>query len=1615
MTTGTAYPWSTGTASGSYPANISTAPVKIPIPKKEDVLAAALKNMSACLDDYKKSAESFWTFGALKMEQQFQVNGETQTADQNAHFSRTFKTTCPLDGKLTLVHCFQATRFVPIPNTKYSVQELNDNPLGQTSVGKAITGKLDKNGTATLTLKPGKTYKVVFYPDVSKQDVDTLLHSYDAIQQQLIQWLQQQWDQSLKLQWQSFETLSESTQQQLIQQSFSQGVFKALLDVWDDVTNLYDLIAHPLENTKKAIKTTLELDYQAIYEASKSGLNTGLSMAQDEALLFLFAYTLVNWIRLLPPNKQGEIIGDVAATMLLDILIGILLTGGVGLAVKYSSKAYATLKDASLIKKSIQELISLAAKLSPPHIKKAEKLIQQGENTLSDSQKAAVIIGKGKEPSKTLKNASVNARKAEQKTIISTESKPVTHSSAGETDSGKAVESAQCTATDKCPVSMVTGEELLTLEDGHLAGIFPFTFQRLYRSSAAEKNLGMGYGWSHTLAHLLTFANGKVFWRDHEGRTIAFPEPTQTSPGIINPLAGAAIWLGRRKDEIILTQPGQPLFHFTRHQQHARLTSLTDRYQNRLLVHYNDQGELRRIELPGVHALQFYYVRGLLQRIDRCVSDPNTPERQWQQHQLIRYHYNELQQLIAAENAAGECEHYRYNDQHVIQERQLAGGVQFFWEWENEGKLSRCTRHWSPQAGFDSHYQWDDAGGVAITEIDGSTRAYQHNGSGKLISQTDPDGAVTTKTYDADGNLLKETDPLGSETQYDYHNGQLSTMISADGQTTEYQYWEGFVRKITKGNAIWRYERNAQGDITAQTTPEDITTRYRYSDTGQLTAILYADGSHHQLTYNRFGLLISELLPAGEERHYRYDALGRLIVEQNEQGAVTQYQYDELDRVIAVVLPQGQQRRYSYNAYGKVTTFTDEKGNTTRYEYGNQLHLVTAQHNPDGSVLRFAYNNPKLFLSDITNERGEQYQLRYYSNGLVASEIDFAGRKTGYVYDLNGKLTEKQEFSSTDDTVLVTRFVRDVMGRLVKKILPDRSEISYQYDPSGNLVAVSDGHWPLHYEYDHANRLIAEHQGFATSRFAYNALGQLEKNKLPDGNVLSYHYARGGLLSRIELNEQLLTRHHYTQGLESRRDTGLLQTLFQYDEQGRLTEQRLKLARPAPFAFTAQRRYHYDELGNLSKLEDSHKGTREFFYDPLERLTQVRGAVEEFFSHDAAGNLLSQFAKKTQAAETTGNRLQFQGDRHFEYDGFGNLIAEKRGKGQQLVTRYQYDCQHRLIKLEKYDGTIAEYKYDAFGRRIEKQVSHLQAEPDDLNSNVVPLIQAAPSKTVTEKTTFLWQANRLIAETNHQDCYRSFVYEPGTYKPLAQLEGKGKKAEVYYYHLDHLGTPQELTNTNGKLVWAVQYRAYGNVVRTIANEIEAPLRFQGQYFDAESGLHYNRHRYYQPETGRFLTPDPIRLAGGLNNYQYVPNPVNWVDPLGLANKKCGDDNKNYDQQESEGNVPPALQESVISETSRRRAIRKAQQHAQVPRESKGGQVINHNDLNIESRGINHAQNQADGAKNLGRLDPYSKAYYMDHPDGHHHQIGPNFPEHHSKPHVHAVNSKGLKLIITYKK
>ncbi|ERS85109.1 hypothetical protein Q672_17540 [Marinobacter sp. EVN1] len=419
------------------------------------------------------------------------------------------------------------------------------------------------------------------------------------------------------------------------------------------------------------------------------------------------------------------------------------------------------------------------------------------------------------------------------------------------------------------------------------------------------------------------------------------------------------------------------------------------------------------------------------------------------------------------------------------------------------------------------------------------------------------------------------------------------------------------------------------------------------------------------------------------------------------------------------------------------------------------------------------------------------------------------------------------------------------------------------------------------FEYDEFGLLKTEHQGWASLRYRYDEFDRLHEMVLPDGQALAYHRDTAGLLSGIDLNGQPLTRHRMAStGEEVERQQGELLSAYVYDDEGRLTQHRIHQGRLKDIS--AQRDYQYDPIGNLKSIQDSRKGLRQYVYDPMDRLVGVRGDLYEQLIHDPAGNLLEQNlgASSGQSANVRGNRLTMHGDSHYEYDEFGNLIEERRGKGQKLVTRYAYDCEHRLTSVTTPDGSTWHYEYDAFGRRI--------AKTNGLT-----------------RTEFLWQGDRLIAEETG-DQYRTYLYEPDSFKPLALVDGHGpEQAEVYYYHLDHLGTPQELTSQHGRLVWSVTYRAYGNVVQQQVSEIDNPLRFQGQYHDPETGLHYNRHRYYNPNTGRFITPDPIGLAGGLNNYQYVPNPTGWVDPLGLAahEKRSPDSSINTELQASLRSLP----------------------------------------------------------------------------------------------------------------
>ncbi|SMC29648.1 RHS repeat-associated core domain-containing protein, partial [Andreprevotia lacus DSM 23236] len=166
-----------------------------------------------------------------------------------------------------------------------------------------------------------------------------------------------------------------------------------------------------------------------------------------------------------------------------------------------------------------------------------------------------------------------------------------------------------------------------------------------------------------------------------------------------------------------------------------------------------------------------------------------------------------------------------------------------------------------------------------------------------------------------------------------------------------------------------------------------------------------------------------------------------------------------------------------------------------------------------------------------------------------------------------------------------------------------------------------------------------------------------------------------------------------------------------------------------------------------------------------------------------------------------------------------------------------------------------------------QRTTHYVFEP----GSFVPLLQATTSGTIRLPRTPVWEGDY----DRDQD-------------PLWQDPPEAKAFEqLHYYHCDHLGTPQELSDQHGNLAWQASYKAWGEAKEVISDAakkagIHNPFRFQGQYYDHETGLHYNRHRYYDPVIGRFVSKDPIGLAGGLNIYQYAPNAVQWVDPLGLT-------------------------------------------------------------------------------------------------------------------------------------
>jgi len=372
------------------------------------------------------------------------------------------------------------------------------------------------------------------------------------------------------------------------------------------------------------------------------------------------------------------------------------------------------------------------------------------------------------------------------------------------------------------------------------------------------------------------------------------------------------------------------------------------------------------------------------------------------------------------------------------------------------------------------------------------------------------------------------------------------------------------------------------------------------------------------------------------------------------------------------------------------------------------------------------------------------------------------------------------------------------------------------------------------------------------------------------GSAISYGYDANGWLTeaRVENVGEIQIQRDGRGRAETSHLPGGVRLSRRYDAIGHLLSQR------AAGSVTYSREYYMSKTGEVEDVRHNGASQVQLKCDSSGRPSAVNhsGVGWTDIPRDRCGNALCSPDGET-IAYGPGAKVQVLGSEQWSYDAHNNLV--ERSGANSPTWRYEYDGRSRLKASWKGGRLVAEYGYDPFGRRLWK-------------------------KTDDGFTQFVWDSDRLAAEVSTTGMCE-YVFEPLTYAPLC----RSRNGTFEAFHTDNLGTPFVVTDDTGRTVWEGRADLNGGVIEVGPKVSDQPLRYPGQYHDRETELYYNRHRYYNPRVGRYITADPLGLDAGLNQFEYVPNPLSWIDPFGLAaQRNYGVDEVSDILDQSDGRASP---------------------------------------------------------------------------------------------------------------
>ncbi|WP_127560038.1 DUF6531 domain-containing protein [Saccharospirillum alexandrii] len=877
----------------------------------------------------------------------------------------------------------------------------------------------------------------------------------------------------------------------------------------------------------------------------------------------------------------------------------------------------------------------------------------------------------------------------------------------------------------------------------------------------------------------------------------------------------------------------------------------------------------------------------------------------------------------------GSVECWEYNSRSQLQAHTDPLGNATRFEYDARDRLVKRT----DALGHDVrlHYWSDSQQPSQIIDPLGRRTQYDYNSEGHLTALRHPDGTEERWAYAGD-HLIAHRDPQGRENRYlwDERSGQLARHLCLVTDARE-----GETAPLLPDDWNRLPEERAAYLLADPRITTIADTRFDYDDQGRLHTRIDQNGQQQHFQYDDNGRLITQLNEHNQAWRYDYDTAGRLIGQTDPGGRTTQLRYGPFAQPEAKILPNGQEIRYQYDTERNLTAVINGNGQAHRFEYDG-CERLTREIGVDGRTTDYHYNDAGHLI------------------GLSEGPITATFERNA----LGQLIREHYQHADRQDATTWTEYHYSATGQLIKA-RNEHADHQFEYDAAGRLTLDHIGQdfpaWTNQVRtYSHRQQLYYNAQGQLSNVHHSATVAKLSGQKWPTlhddftqpGWQQSYNWHLDGTLKRIgvslpdqpqrwgEPDTPLLEQRLNKLGQVTERHQGAHQLLWDYDPEQRLSRyRRIKatdadrptqdpteaLHNPTPTALQ-DRRYGFDEHGRINRIDDQHRGQRRFAYDPIDQLTQVE---EQLLGNstrtvhkeqtDPAGNRLPE------GLDTLpDNRLPFHGDRHFDYDEHGNLVRIQRGTNKKLEQRLSYNAKHQLICIEDYkNGDLQQrlsFRYDALGRRIDKAVQGwVTPEPEQ---PINPYSRHQPEKKpepaefkLRYREAYVWQAQTLIQVRHIGTDFkpknnRVYFYEPGTHVPVALWD---ENLGLHDVDCDHAGTPKALySRETGEEVWSSDHEIYGKTIDTkialthpvTGLPFDPGLRQQGQYEDVETGLYQNCYRFYDPDVGRYINQDPIGLLGGLNAYQYTPNPVEWVDPLGLANKECEKNKKTFYQGES---------------------------------------------------------------------------------------------------------------------